>query len=101
MDRMDTHFQQEDIEGKKEEALYVESILARNGYPRAFVKKVMREKEQKVKKFRTPELTWISVPYISGTSEAIGRALRPLGISFAHRSESWKWPVSWLKRRYS
>ena len=71
----------------------MESILAQNGYPRAFVKKVMREKEQKVKKFQDPELTRISVPYLSGTSVAIGRSLRPLGLSLAHRSESWKWPL--------
>ena len=39
-------------------------------------------------------MTWISVPYIGGTSEAFVRAIRPLGISIADRSESGKWPLS-------
>ena len=40
MDRVETHFQLDDIEGKKEETLHVESILARISNPHAFVKKL-------------------------------------------------------------
>ena len=37
--------------------------------------------------------TWVSVPYVRGMSEAIGKTLRPLGIGVAHRASPWKWTL--------
>ena len=34
--------------------------------------------------------TWVSLPYVRGMSEAIGKTLRPLGIAVAHRASPWK-----------
>ena len=37
--------------------------------------------------------TWVSVPYVRGMSEAIGKTLPPLGIGVAHRASPWKWTL--------
>ena len=37
--------------------------------------------------------TWVSLPYVRGKSEAIGKTLRPLGIGVAHRASPWKWTL--------
>ena len=37
--------------------------------------------------------TWVSVPYVRGMGEAIGKTLRSLGMAVTHRALPWKWTL--------
>ena len=100
MDRLDTHFETEDEEGRNAEKEKIMKTLELNGYPRCFVKQVEIKKkkaradigEKTITAYNGEEMRCrLSVPYIQGLSESIARVLRPIGIDVAHRANSWKW----------
>ena len=99
--RIETHFAEDDVpEGQDLEAARVHEVLRANDYPDQFVESVLKRRvkqpaassESEFNK-TTAELTWVSLPYIRGMSEAIGSVLRPLGIGVAHRASPWKWAM--------
>ena len=91
LDRVDTHFSEHDMEGQAVETAYAKQILAKNRYPERFVQKVIRQKSSTSGRVKELEIVWVTAPYARGVSEAMARVLRPLGISLAHSSASWKW----------
>ena len=90
---MDTHFSEHDAEGRAAETGYAKEVLAKNGYPERFVQKVIRQKSSTSGRVKEFETVWVAAPYARGVSKAIARVLRPLGISLAHSSASWKWYI--------
>ena len=91
LDRVDTHFSEGDTEGRAAETIYAREVLAKNGYPDRFIQNVIRRRNSDKGEVRTVEMVWVAAPYVKGMSEAIARVLRPLGISLAHSSASWRW----------
>ena len=79
LDRIETHFSEVDVEGKVAERVYVEEVLARNGYTESIVPKVIKEKNFPSRNIRE-ETVWITARYVSGTSEVIEMVLWRLGI---------------------
>ena len=46
VNQLDTHFADDDIEGKEAEQDHIVEILSENGYPESFVRQVMQRKER-------------------------------------------------------
>ena len=98
--RIETHFAEDDVEGQGLEAAYVHEVLRANDYPDRFVESVLKRRVKQPAassesefNMTTAKLTWVSVPYIRGMSEAIGSVLWLLGIGVAHRASPWKWTM--------
>lgn len=75
---------------RKKEVSLVFADLKKNGYPKKFIHSVTRRKEQKrvTNSPRTSTagpLKRVPVPYIPGTSEALARIFKGVGVHIAHK----------------
>ncbi|BHF65612.1 hypothetical protein SprV_0200862500 [Sparganum proliferum] len=73
-------------EDKIAELQYLRRVFKANGYPRNFVNRCIRKRDERPN--RTDTKSWRALPYVKHISEAVGRLLAPLGVGVAHRSEA-------------
>ncbi|BHF76636.1 hypothetical protein SprV_0501973500 [Sparganum proliferum] len=72
-------------EDKIAELQYLRRVFKANGYPRNFVNRCIRKRDERPN--RTDTKVWRALPYIKNVSEAVGRLLAPLGVGVAYRPE--------------
>ncbi|BHF82906.1 hypothetical protein SprV_0802604500 [Sparganum proliferum] len=82
--RVETHCSEP--EDKVAESQYLRRDFRENGYPRNFVNRCMRKRDERQN--RADPKFWRAIPYIKNVSEAVSRLLAPLGVGFAHRPEA-------------
>nr|VZI36756.1 unnamed protein product [Spirometra erinaceieuropaei] len=82
--RVETHCSEP--EDKIAELQYLRRVFKANGYPRNFVDRCIRKRDERPN--RTDTKVWRALPYVKNVSEAVGRLLAPLGIGVAHRPEA-------------
>ncbi|BHF78071.1 hypothetical protein SprV_0602118100 [Sparganum proliferum] len=82
--RVETHCSE--AEDKVAESQYLRRVFRKNGYPRNFVNRFMRKRDERQN--RADPKFWRAIPYIKNVSEAVSRLLAPLGIGVAHRPEA-------------
>ncbi|BHF62101.1 hypothetical protein SprV_0100508200 [Sparganum proliferum] len=82
--RVETHCSEP--EDKIAELQYLRRVFKANGYPRNFVNRCIRKRDERPN--RTDTKVWRALPYVKNVSEAVGRLLAPLGIGVAHRPEA-------------
>ncbi|BHF62443.1 hypothetical protein SprV_0200542500 [Sparganum proliferum] len=82
--RVETHCSEP--EDKITELQYLRRVFKANGYPRNFVNRCIRERNERPN--RTDTKVWRALPYVKNVSEAVGRLLAPLGVGVAHRPEA-------------
>nr|VZI41221.1 unnamed protein product [Spirometra erinaceieuropaei] len=82
--RVETHCSES--EDKVAEFQYLRWVLRENGYPRNFVNRCMRKRDER-QNCADPKF-WRAIPYIKNVSEAVSRHLVPLGVGVAHRPEA-------------
>ncbi|BHF81385.1 hypothetical protein SprV_0702451500 [Sparganum proliferum] len=82
--RVETHCSEP--EDKIAELQYLQRVFKANGYPRNFVNRCIRKRDERPN--RTDTKVWRALPYVKNVSEAVGRLLAPLGIGVAHRPEA-------------
>ncbi|BHF70749.1 hypothetical protein SprV_0301380200 [Sparganum proliferum] len=82
--RVETHCSEP--EDKIAERQYLRRVFKANGYPRNFVNRCIRKRDERPN--RTDNKSWRALPYIKNVSEAVGRLLAPLGVGIAHRPEA-------------
>ncbi|BHF72323.1 hypothetical protein SprV_0401538700 [Sparganum proliferum] len=82
--RVETHCSEP--EGKVAESQYLQRVFRENGYPRNFVNRCMRKRDERQN--RADPKFWRAIPYIKNVSEAVSRLLAPLGVGVAHRPEA-------------
>nr|VZI10299.1 unnamed protein product [Spirometra erinaceieuropaei] len=68
------------------ELKYLRWVFKANGYPRNFVNRCIRKRDERPN--RTDAKVWRALPYVENVSEAVGRLLAPLGVGVAHRPEA-------------
>ncbi|BHF58215.1 hypothetical protein SprV_0100116500 [Sparganum proliferum] len=73
-------------EDKIAELQYLRRVFKANGYPRNFVNRCIRKRDERPN--RTDTKVWRALPYVKNVSEAFGRLLAPLGVGVAHRPEA-------------
>ncbi|BHF71099.1 hypothetical protein SprV_0401415400 [Sparganum proliferum] len=82
--RVETHCSE--LEDKIAEIQYLRRIFKANGYPRNFVNRCIRKRDEAPN--RTDSKFWLALPYIKNVSEAVGHLLAPLGVGVAHKPEA-------------
>ncbi|BHF82404.1 Alpha-(1,3)-fucosyltransferase 7 [Sparganum proliferum] len=82
--RVETHCSEP--EDKIAELQYLRRVFKANGYPRNFVNRCIRERDERPN--RTDTKVWRDLPYVKNVSEAVGRLFAPLGVGVAHRLEA-------------
>nr|VZI33226.1 unnamed protein product [Spirometra erinaceieuropaei] len=82
--RVETHCSEP--EDKIAELQYLRRVFKANGYPRNFVDRCIRKRDERPN--RTETKSWRELPYVKNVSEAVGRLLAPLGVGVAHRPEA-------------
>ncbi|BHF83935.1 hypothetical protein SprV_0902708400 [Sparganum proliferum] len=82
--RVETHCSEP--EDKIAELQYLRRVFKANGYPRNFVNRCIRKRDERPN--RTDTKVWRPLPYVKNVSEAVGRLLAPLRVRVAHRSEA-------------
>ncbi|BHF80878.1 hypothetical protein SprV_0702400600 [Sparganum proliferum] len=82
--RVETHCSEP--EDKIAELQYLRRVFKANGYPRNFVNRCIRKRDERPN--RTDTKVWRALPYVKKVSEAVGRLLTPLGVGVAHRPEA-------------
>ncbi|BHF60103.1 hypothetical protein SprV_0100306400 [Sparganum proliferum] len=82
--RVETHCSEP--EDKIAELQYLRRVFKANGYPRNFVNRCIRKRDERPN--RTATKVWRALPYVMNVSEAVGRLLAPLGVGIAHRPEA-------------
>ncbi|BHF84239.1 hypothetical protein SprV_0902739000 [Sparganum proliferum] len=82
--RVETHCSES--EDKIAELQYLRRIFKANGYPRNFVNRYIRKRDERPN--RTDTKSWRALPYVKNVSEAVGRLLAPLEVGVAHRPEA-------------
>ncbi|BHF57347.1 hypothetical protein SprV_0100028800 [Sparganum proliferum] len=82
--RVETHCSEP--EDKVAESQYLRRVFRENGYPRNFVNRCMRKRDERQN--RADPKFWRAIPYIKNVSEAVSRLLAPLGVGVAHRPEA-------------
>ncbi|BHF77706.1 hypothetical protein SprV_0602081500 [Sparganum proliferum] len=82
--RVETHCSEP--EDKIVELQYLRRVFKANGYPRNFVNRCIRERDERPN--RTDTKSWRAPPYVKNVSEDIGRFLSPLGVGVAHRPKA-------------
>nr|VZI05069.1 unnamed protein product [Spirometra erinaceieuropaei] len=82
--RVETHCSEP--EDKIAELQYLRRVFKANGYPRNFVDRCIRKRDERPN--RTDTKSWWALPYVKNVSEAVGRLLAPLGVGVAHRPEA-------------
>ncbi|BHF69640.1 hypothetical protein SprV_0301268600 [Sparganum proliferum] len=73
-------------EDKIAELQYLRWIFKANGYPRNFINRCVRKRDERPN--HTDTKSWRTLPYVKNVSEAVGRLLAPLGVGVAHRPEA-------------
>ncbi|BHF75593.1 hypothetical protein SprV_0501868900 [Sparganum proliferum] len=73
-------------EDKIAELQYLRRVFKANGYPRNFVNRCIRKRDERP--HRTDTKVWRALPYVKNVSEAVGRLLAPLGVGVANRPEA-------------
>ncbi|BHF82483.1 hypothetical protein SprV_0802562100 [Sparganum proliferum] len=79
--RVETHCSEP--EDKIDEIQYLRRVFKANGYPRNFVNRCIRKRDERPN--RTDTKVWRALPYVKNVSESVGRLLAPLGVGVAHR----------------
>nr|VZI48235.1 unnamed protein product [Spirometra erinaceieuropaei] len=79
--RVETHCSEP--EDKIAELQYLRGVFKANGYPRNFVDRCIRKRDERPN--RTDIKCLRALPYVKNVSEAVGRLLAPLGVGVAHR----------------
>ncbi|BHF70724.1 hypothetical protein SprV_0301377700 [Sparganum proliferum] len=79
--RVETHCSEP--EDKIAELQYLRRVFIANGYPRNFVNRCIRKRDERPN--RTDTKSWRALPYVKNVSEAVGRLPAPLGVGVAHR----------------
>ena len=95
------------VQDKAEEMAYLKQIFRENGYPSGYIERAMRQRAES-QQTRAPDVsqsdgnqpgpansqppeqsgvTYISIPYVKGTSERVARVLAPHGIKIGHNSK--------------
>ncbi|BHF61927.1 hypothetical protein SprV_0100490700 [Sparganum proliferum] len=82
--RVETHCSEPEY--KIAELQYLRRVFKGNSYPRNFVNRCIRKRDERPN--RTDTKSWRALPYVKNVSEAVGRLLAPLGIGIAHRPEA-------------
>nr|VZI46903.1 unnamed protein product [Spirometra erinaceieuropaei] len=82
--RVETHCSEP--EDKIAELQYLRRVFKSNGYPRNFVNRCIRKRDERPN--RTDTKSWRALPYVKNVSEAVGRLLAPRGVGAAHRPEA-------------
>nr|VZI27594.1 unnamed protein product [Spirometra erinaceieuropaei] len=82
--RVETHCSEP--EDKIAELQYLRRVFKANGYPRNFVNRCIRKRNERPN--RTDTKVWRALPCVRNVSEAVGRLLTPLGVGVAHRPEA-------------
>ncbi|BHF79043.1 hypothetical protein SprV_0602216000 [Sparganum proliferum] len=82
--RVETHCSEP--EDKIAELQYLRRAFKDNGYPRNFVNRCIRKRDERPN--RTDTKVWRALPFVKNVSEAVGRLLAPLGVGVAHRPEA-------------
>ncbi|BHF71354.1 hypothetical protein SprV_0401441200 [Sparganum proliferum] len=82
--RVETHCSEP--EDKIAELQYLRRVFKANAYPRNFVDRCIRKRDERPN--RTDTKSWRALPYVKNVSEAVGRLLAPLGFGVAHRPEA-------------
>nr|VZI36045.1 unnamed protein product [Spirometra erinaceieuropaei] len=82
--RVETHCSEP--EDKIAELQYLRRVFKANGYPRNFVDRCIRKRDERPN--RTDTKSWRALPYVKNVSEAVGRLLAPLGVGVAPRPEA-------------
>nr|VZI18681.1 unnamed protein product [Spirometra erinaceieuropaei] len=82
--RAETHCSE--LEEKIAELQYLRRVFKANGYPRNFVDRCIRKRDERPN--RTDTKVWRALPYVKNVSEAVGRLLAPPGVGVAHRQEA-------------
>ncbi|BHF59433.1 hypothetical protein SprV_0100239000 [Sparganum proliferum] len=73
-------------EDKIAELQYLRRVLKAHGYPRNFVNRYIRKRDERPN--RTDTKVWRALPYVKNVSEAVGCLFAPLGVGVAHRPEA-------------
>ncbi|BHF79738.1 hypothetical protein SprV_0702286100 [Sparganum proliferum] len=73
-------------EDKIVESQYLRRVFRENGYPRNFVNRCMRKRDERQN--RANPKFWRAIPYIKNVSEAVSRLLAPLGVEVGHGPEA-------------
>ncbi|BHF66377.1 hypothetical protein SprV_0200939400 [Sparganum proliferum] len=82
--RVETHCSEP--EDKTAELQYLRRVFKANGYPRNFVNRCIRKRDERPN--RTDTKSWQALPCVKNVSEAVGRLLAPFGVGVAHRPEA-------------
>ncbi|BHF65248.1 hypothetical protein SprV_0200825800 [Sparganum proliferum] len=82
--RVETHCSEP--EDKVAESQYLRRVFKENGYPRNFVNRCMRKRDERQN--RADPKFWRAIPYIKNVSEAVSRLLASFGGGVAHRPEA-------------
>nr|VZI51581.1 unnamed protein product [Spirometra erinaceieuropaei] len=82
--RVETHCSES--EDKIAELQYLRRVFKANGYPRNFVNRCIRKRDERPNRMETK--VWRALPYVKNVSEAVGHLLAPLGVGVAHRPEA-------------
>nr|VZI38801.1 unnamed protein product [Spirometra erinaceieuropaei] len=82
--RVETHCSEP--EDKIAELQYLRRVFKANGYPRNFVDRCIRKRDESPN--RTDTKSWRALPYVKNVSEGVDRLLAPLGVGVAHRPEA-------------
>ncbi|BHF70809.1 hypothetical protein SprV_0301386200 [Sparganum proliferum] len=82
--RVETHCSEP--EDKIAELQYLRRVFKANGYPRNFVNRCIRKRDERPN--RTDTKSWRALPYVKNVLEAVGRHLASLGVGVAHRPEA-------------
>ncbi|BHF78610.1 hypothetical protein SprV_0602172300 [Sparganum proliferum] len=69
------------------EGRYLRDQFVQNDYPRAFISRCLRDRNQRTRT-STPPTIWHSLPYIKGVSEATERIAEELGVGNAHHPKA-------------
>ncbi|BHF82564.1 Metastasis suppressor protein 1 [Sparganum proliferum] len=82
--RVETHCSEP--EDKIAELQYIRRVFKANDYPRNFVDRCIRKRDERPNHADTK--SWRALPYVKKVSEAVGRLLAPLEVGVAHRPEA-------------
>nr|VZI50889.1 unnamed protein product [Spirometra erinaceieuropaei] len=82
--RAETHCSEP--EDKIAELQNLRRVFKTNGYPRNFVDRCIRKRDERPN--RSDTKFWRALPYVKDVSEAVGRLLAPLAVGVTHRPES-------------
>ncbi|BHF57366.1 hypothetical protein SprV_0100030700 [Sparganum proliferum] len=82
--RVETHCSEP--QDKIAELQYLRRVFKANGYPRNFVNRCIRKRDERPN--RTDTKFWRALPYVKNVLEAVGRLLAPLGVGVAHRPDA-------------